>query len=86
MKRIGDIDALGQGKRMLSEAEREKLRRQRLQQQKEEGYQQLAELCRLGEYDAARHLANRNPRWGYEIVEGVVMEKMEEEEQFWNGE
>ncbi len=63
---------------MLSEAEREKLRREKFQQQKEEGYQQLAELCRLGEYDAAKHLANQNPIWGYEIVDGIVMERMEE--------
>lgn len=86
MEGIGNIDALGQGRRMLSETEREKLRQQRLQEQKEEGYQQLAELCRLGEYDAAKHLANRNPSWGYKIVDGLVMERMEEEGQFWEDE
>ncbi|HIK29118.1 MAG: hypothetical protein N3E45_14275 [Oscillatoriaceae bacterium SKW80] len=78
MKPIRDIDALGLGRKILSGAEREKLRRQKFQQQKEKGYQQLAELCRLGEYDAAKQLANRNPSWKYEIICGIVMEKIEE--------
>lgn len=81
MKRIEDIDALALGRRKLSYEEREKLRWERYQREKEEGYEQLAELCRLGEYDAARHLANRNPSWGYEIVDREVMERMDEEDE-----
>ena len=77
MERIGDIDAFLLGRSPLSEQEMKKLRQARHQQQKEDGYQHLTELCRLGEYDAARQLANRNPSWGYEIVGGEVMDKSE---------
>ncbi|NEQ28374.1 MAG: hypothetical protein F6K28_57235 [Microcoleus sp. SIO2G3] len=75
MERIGDIDAFRLGRSTLSKQEREKLHQARHQQQKEDGYQQLAELCSLGEYNLAKQLANRNPNWGYEVVNGVVMEK-----------
>ncbi|MFB2878264.1 hypothetical protein [Floridanema aerugineum] len=75
MKRINQIDAFDLGRSPLSDEEREKLRRERLQKQKEEGYQLLAELCYLGEYDAAKKIANQNQNWGYEIVGGEVMEK-----------
>lgn len=75
MKRINQIDSFDLGRSPLSDEEREKLRRERLQKQKEEGYQLLAELCYLGEYDAAKKIANQNPNWGYEIVCGEVMEK-----------
>jgi len=75
MERIGDIDAFLLGRSPLSEQERNKLRWARYQQQKEDGYQQLAELCSLGEYELAKQLANRNPSWGYEVVNGVVMER-----------
>lgn len=75
MKPIRDIDAFGLGRANLSDKERKNLHRDRLQQQKEDGYQHLAELCRLGEYEAAKQLANQNPIWGYEIVAGEVMEK-----------
>jgi hypothetical protein len=75
MQRIGEFDIFKQGRPMLSAAERANLQKAKLQQQKEAGYQQLAELCILGEYDAARQLANQNPSWGYEIVGGEVMER-----------
>lgn len=75
MKQINQIDPFDLGRTTLSDDEREKLRRERLQKQKEEGYQLLAELCYLGEYDAAKKLANQNQNWGYEIVYGEVMEK-----------
>lgn len=75
MKRIGDIDAFNLGRPIPSDKERENSRRDRLAQQRENGYQQLAELCRLGEYDAAKRLANQNPRWGYEIVSESVIER-----------
>ncbi len=77
MKQIRDIDTLSIGRPPLSEEEREQLRRAKLQQQKEEGYQYLVELCAIGEYDAATQLANRNPNWGYEIVDGVVIERFD---------
>ncbi|MCL1472609.1 hypothetical protein [Argonema antarcticum] len=75
MKPIGEIDAFSLGRANLSDEQRKNLRRERLDQEKEDGYQKLAELCRLGEYDAARHLVNRNLGWGYEIVGGEVMER-----------
>ena len=77
MKHIGNIDPLVPGRPNLSEQEREHLSKARLQQQKEDGYQQLVELCLLGEYDAARQLANRNSSWGYQIVGGEVIERID---------
>ena len=77
MKRIGEIDAFDSERPPLSAQERENLRWDRVQQHKEIGFQKLTELCRLGEYDAAKQLANRYPSWGYEIVDGVVMEKID---------
>ena len=74
MKPIGNIDPLASGRQTLSDEERKKIRRAKYQQQKEEGYQKLVELCRIGEYDAARQLANKNPKWGYEIIDGEVIE------------
>jgi DNA-binding FadR family transcriptional regulator len=75
MKHIKNIDALGLRRSTFSGEEREKQRQAKIQQQKDDGYQQLAELCRLGEYDAAKQLANRHPSWGYEVVDGVVRER-----------
>ncbi|MFB2937735.1 hypothetical protein ACE1B6_21005 [Aerosakkonemataceae cyanobacterium BLCC-F154] len=75
MERVNRIDGFSFGRKSLSPKERENLRQEKRQQQKEEGYQLLAELCRLGEYDAARNLANKNSIWGYEIIDGEVMEK-----------
>ena len=77
MKRISDINPLGEGRPNLSEQERKKLRRERWQREREEGYQKLVELCNLGEYDMAKHLANRHFKWGYEIVEGFVIERID---------
>ena len=75
MKRISDINPLGSERPNPSEEERDKLRRERLQRERDEGYQKLVELCNLGEYDMAQQLANRHFNWGYEIVYGVVMER-----------
>lgn len=75
MKKINKIDGLSLGRMPLSPKERDNLLQEKLQKQKEEGYQLLAEFCRLGEYDAARNLANKNSIWGYEIIDGEVMEK-----------
>jgi hypothetical protein len=77
MEKIGKIDVMALGRPHISPQEREKRQGAKLQQQKEQGYQQLAELCRLGEYDAAQQLAIRNSSWGYEVVDGVVIEKID---------
>ena len=77
MKRISEINPLGEERANPDEEEREKLRRERLQREKDEGYQMLVELCNLGEYDMAQQLANRNFNWGYEIVDGFVMERID---------
>jgi hypothetical protein len=76
MKRISDINPLGEERPNPSEEEREKLRRERLQRERDEAYQMLVELCNLGEYDMAQQLANRHFNWGYEIVDGIVMERI----------
>ncbi len=77
MKRISDINPLGEERPNPSEEEREKLRRERSQRERDEGYQKLVELCNFGEYDMAEHLANRHFNWGYEIVEGFVIERID---------
>jgi hypothetical protein len=77
MKRISNINPLGEERPNPSEQERKKLRRERWQREREEAYQMLVELCYLGEYDMAQHLANRNSNWGYEIVDGIVMERID---------
>ena len=77
MQRISEINPLNLGREVLSQEEREQLRREKYQQERDNGYQLLAELCYLGEYDAAKQLANRNYRWGYEIVDGMVMERID---------
>jgi hypothetical protein len=77
MKRISEINPLGEERPNPSEQERKKLRRERWQREREEAYQMLVELCYLGEYDMAQHLANRHFNWGYEIVDGIVMERID---------
>lgn len=78
MRHFKDIDGLSSaGRPPLSAKEREKLRQEKIQQQRESNYQLLAELCRLGESDAAKLLANRNYNWGYEIVDGEVRERLD---------
>lgn len=77
MKRISEINPLGEERPNPDEEVREKLRLQRLQREKDEGYQKLVELCNLGECDMAEQLANRHFNWGYEIVDGIVMERID---------
>jgi DNA-binding FadR family transcriptional regulator len=48
-----------------------------LQRERDEGYQKLVELCNLGEYDMAQQLANQHFNGGYEIVDGIVMERID---------
>jgi hypothetical protein len=75
MEKMGNIDPLGKERNMLSEGEREKKTYQRVRQEKEKGYQLLVELCLLGEEHYAQQLAQKNPQWGYYILEGEVIEK-----------
>lgn len=77
MQRISEIDVFGLERPSLSQEERKKLRRKKLQQEKEEGYQKLADLCYLGEYDMAKQLANKHYNWGDEIVDYIVMERID---------
>jgi len=77
MQRISEIDVFGLERPSLSEEDRKKLRREKMQQEKEEGYQKLADLCYLGEYDMAKQLANKHYNWGYEIVYGIVAERID---------
>ena len=76
MKRVSDINPLGEERPNPSEQERKKLRRERLQRERDEGYQMLVELCNFGEYDMAQQLAYRHFNWGYEVVDGIVMERI----------
>ena len=77
MRRISEINPLGEERPNPSEKTREQLRQSRLQRERDEGYQKLVELCDLGECDMAQQLANRHFNWGYEIVYGVVMERID---------
>lgn len=78
MRHVKDIDGFNSAGRLpLSAKERGKLRQDKIQQQRESNYQLLAELCRLGEFDAAKLLAKRNYSWGYEIVDGMVRERLD---------
>ncbi|MEC4984306.1 MAG: hypothetical protein SAJ37_11110 [Oscillatoria sp. PMC 1068.18] len=74
MQKLSEIDPLAKQRVTPSPTQRQKLLENRLQREKEQGYQQLGELCLLGEYDAAKQLAKNNPNWGYEIVAGEVIE------------
>ncbi|MEG4799311.1 hypothetical protein QUB63_01040 [Microcoleus sp. ARI1-B5] len=77
MKRVSDINPLGSERQNPSAPEREKLRQERLEREKSLGFQQLTEFCILGEYDMAKQLAARHSSWGYEIVDGVVVEQID---------
>lgn len=79
MKKLFQINLTQSNRTQLSPTERKQQIQANLEQEKQRGYTQLTELCRLGEIDAAKHLASRNSRWGYEIIDGVVFEKLEEE-------
>ena len=75
MKRVSDINPLGVERKNPSDAERERLQQERLEREKSLGFQQLIELCSWGEYGMAKELAARHSSWGYEIVDGVVVEQ-----------
>ena len=75
MKQVSDINPLGVERASPSDAERERLRQERLEREKSLGFEQLIDLCSLGEYGIAKELAARHSSWGYEIVDGVVVEQ-----------
>jgi hypothetical protein len=79
MQQLGQIDALAQASSPLTERQRQKLSERHKQLEREQGYEQLRQLCYLGEYDAAKHLVRRHPSWEYEIVDGEVIEARKEE-------
>jgi len=71
---IGDCD-FGGGRPALDAAARERVRRVRLESARLQGYSVLMDLCRLGEVDEARRLADRNPQWGYAVLDGMVVSR-----------
>jgi hypothetical protein len=77
VQRISDINPLGEERQNMSAAARAKLQQERLQRDRDAGYQKLVELCNLGEFDMAKQLVDRNYNWGYEIADGMVMERIE---------
>ncbi|MEM9540175.1 MAG: hypothetical protein AAGA60_11830 [Cyanobacteria bacterium P01_E01_bin.42] len=79
MKKLLQINFTEQERNSLSPKARQQQIKDNLEQERQAGYAELTELCRLGEIAAAKHLASRNSRWGYEIIDGVVFEKLDEE-------
>ncbi len=77
MKRISEINPLGSERQNPSNPERAKQRQERLDREKCLGFQQLIELCCLGEYNMAKQIAARHSSWGYEIVDGVVVDRVD---------
>jgi len=57
----------------LTDQERDRLRQAMQAQAQLEGYDQLTELCRIGEPEMAHRLAAQHPEWGYSIEFGVVV-------------
>lgn len=79
MEKLWQINFTQQERDRLSPETRKQQIQASLEQEKQAGYAELTELCRLGEIEAAKHLASRHSRWGYEIIDGVVFEKLDEE-------
>jgi hypothetical protein len=77
VQRISDINPLGEERQNMSAAARAKRQQERLQRDRDAGYQKLVELCNLGEFDMAKQLVDRNYNWAYEIADGMVMERIE---------
>ncbi|MBP0019819.1 MAG: hypothetical protein J7647_19980 [Cyanobacteria bacterium SBLK] len=80
MKKLWQINFTERDRDELSPEIRKQQIQANLEQEKQAGYAELSELCRLGEIEAAKHLASRNSCWGYEIIDDVVFEKLDEEE------
>ncbi|TVQ56127.1 MAG: hypothetical protein EA366_10095 [Spirulina sp. DLM2.Bin59] len=73
MESLGLIDPTQWGRRQLTDQERDRLRQVLQDQARLEGYDQLRELCRIGEPEMAHRLAAQHPEWGYGIQFGVVV-------------
>lgn len=80
MEPLTHVDLTPTGRQMLTAAEREAHRHAARQQARRDGYEQLTELCRLGEAAMATQLAERHGDWGYEIVDGTVRERRQHDE------
>ncbi|MDB9494427.1 hypothetical protein PN441_19455 [Spirulina major CS-329] len=76
MESLTHLDLTNLGRLPLTPDERAAQHHHRQRQAKADGYAQLIELCRLGEVAMATHLAEQHPGWGYEIVDGTVMERL----------
>ncbi|MBD2576527.1 hypothetical protein [Oscillatoria sp. FACHB-1406] len=77
MQKLARIDPSKIERSPVTPRERKQHNKQQARQQKEELYQQLSGLCQIGEYEAAKQLARRYESWGYEIIDGEVIEKSE---------
>lgn len=73
MERLGFVDLTQPGRPELTAGERDRLRQALQDQAQLEGYDQLTELCRIGEPEIASRLAAQHPEWGYGIQFGVVI-------------
>ncbi|WP_072622438.1 hypothetical protein [Spirulina major] len=80
MEPLNQFDLTQPGRPMPTEAERAAHRQAARHQARFDGYEQLTELCRIGEVAMATHLAERHSGWGYEIVDGTVMERLPPDE------
>ncbi|MEM8641153.1 MAG: hypothetical protein AAGG51_20410 [Cyanobacteria bacterium P01_G01_bin.54] len=75
MQRLPQIDPLQSGRPEPNFRQRQALHQAQQQRDRLAGYGQLTELCRLGEMDLAQQLARQHPAWGYQIVDGIVIEQ-----------
>lgn len=73
MEPLRFVDPTQRGRPKLTEGERDRLRQVMQAQAQLEGYDQLTELCRIGEPEMANRLAMQHPEWGYAIQFGVVV-------------
>lgn len=74
MKPLLDIDPLQPGRSLTTTQQRRTLSNIQRERDRVAGYEQLTELCRLGEVESAKRLARQHQSWGYQIVDGMVRE------------
>lgn len=74
MKSLSNIDPWQSGRPPSQSKQRRALGRIRRERDHVAGYEQLTELCRLGEVERAKQLAYQHSAWGYQIVDGMVIE------------
>lgn len=75
MDRLGTFDAGYVGRLRVGPAQRIRNRQAVRETDRTEGYEQLTELCRLGEVAMAAALAERNSSWGWAVVDGQVQDR-----------